>query len=600
MKKLMFFLLMLVCISVSAKTVQYGTGSGSVNVTSMAGLSAGDTIAITSGTYSSASFTNLNHVTIINSGGIVTFSGQVNIGPWSYVGMDGTGGGLTYGFQFTNTSGYVLGIGSGHIADYSRITHFEIINTSQDFIHYDNTQGGTYNPADSSTLMFNHFTLDYVHLVNSGFLWYGTWSGPYPAVSVVNDLVISHLKADGLSSTTGIVWGNSLYNIDFHDWVMNGPINGSTDVGMVQGSGNGKMHSILMNSGIWGYVTRWQTLKLNGIGATYVYNNIKLYSTRYGLADLRCDAGNVGGIVGSGDAYVTNNTQLGNIDFPNNGYSTGAAVIFGHAGATYYVYNNLNLACQGGQQNSYTDFSSDPVVASNNFQSSIINGNADSLTGVLVANSPAIGKGIALAWRTEDFNHAAATLDIGAVSYGGSVIVPPPPPPPPVIVKTVFASFTPIKGITSGTAQFNWSTSSEVKMDSFYVQQSRDTLNWITLFGVKTKSTKDTVLTTQNYGPYYYSITSHTLVSHAGIAFLFVLVLLIILLNKKNRNVLSLGLVLLTFGISCTKTKVDPVQTDVQITADAFRRTGTKYYFRVKALDKSKNVVYSKSVALTL
>ena len=596
----MFFLLMLVCISVSAKTVQYGTGSGSVNVTSMAGLSAGDTIAITSGTYSSASFTNLNHVTIINSGGIVTFSGQVNIGPWSYVGMDGTGGGLTYGFQFTNTSGYVLGIGSGHIADYSRITHFEIINTSQDFIHYDNTQGGTYNPADSSTLMFNHFTLDYVHLVNSGFLWYGTWSGPYPAVSVVNDLVISHLKADGLSSTTGIVWGNSLYNIDFHDWVMNGPINGSTDVGMVQGSGNGKMHSILMNSGIWGYVTRWQTLKLNGIGATYVYNNIKLYSTRYGLADLRCDAGNVGGIVGSGDAYVTNNTQLGNIDFPNNGYSTGAAVIFGHAGATYYVYNNLNLACQGGQQNSYTDFSSDPVVASNNFQSSIINGNADSLTGVLVANSPAIGKGIALAWRTEDFNHAAATLDIGAVSYGGSVIVPPPPPPPPVIVKTVFASFTPIKGITSGTAQFNWSTSSEVKMDSFYVQQSRDTLNWITLFGVKTKSTKDTVLTTQNYGPYYYSITSHTLVSHAGIAFLFVLVLLIILLNKKNRNVLSLGLVLLTFGISCTKTKVDPVQTDVQITADAFRRTGTKYYFRVKALDKSKNVVYSKSVALTL
>lgn len=593
----MFFLLMLVCISVSAKTIQYGTGSGSINVTSMAGLSAGDTLAIKGGTYSSASFTNLNHVTIINSGGAVTFTGQVNIGPWSYVNMDGTGDGLTYGFKFTNTGGYILGIGNGHIADYSRISHFEIA-TSQDFIHYSNSQGGTYNPADSSTLMFNHFTLDYVHLINSGFLWYGTWSGPYPAVSVVNNLIISNLKADGVTTTSGIVWGNSLYNIDFHDWVMNGPINGANDVGMIQGSGNGKMHSILMNSGIWGYLTRWQTLKLNGVGATYVYNNIKLYSTRYGLADLRCDAGNVGGPVGSGDAYVANNTQLGNIDFANNGYSTGSAVIFAHAGATYYIYNNLHLAGQGKQQNTYTDFSSDPVVASNNFQSSIINGNADSLTGVLVASSPAIGKGIALSWRTEDFNHAGATLDIGAVSYGGSIIVP--PPPPPTVIKTVFASFTPIKGTTTGTAQFNWSTSSEVKMDSFYIQQSRDTLTWVTLFGVKTKSATDTVLTIQNYGPYYYSVTNHTLVSHAGLGLVIILVLLIIFLNRKNRNILSLLLIALTLNMGCTKTKVDPTQTDVQVAADAFRRTGVKYYFRAVALDKSKNIVYSKNVALTL
>ena len=593
-------MLIFLCLSASAKTVTYGSGSGSVSVTSMTGLNPGDTIAIKSGNYSSGSFTNLNHVTIINSGGVVTFTGQVSIGPWSYVGMDGTGGGLAYGFKFAGSGGYVLGIGSGHIADYSRITHFEV-STSSDFIHYDNAQGGTYNPSDSSTLMFNHFTLDNVHLVNSGFLWYGTWGGPYPAVSVVNNLVISNLKADGLASTTGIVWGNSLYNVDFHDWVMNGPINGSSDIGMIQGSGNGKMHSIIMNSGIWGYVTRWQTLKINGSGATYIYNNIKLYSTRYGVADLRCDAGLVGGNVGSGDAYVANNTQLGNIDFANNGYSTGAAVIFGHAGATYYVYNNLNLACQGGQQNSYTNFSSDPVVASNNFQSSIIKGNADSLTGILVAGSPAIGKGIALSWRTEDFNHAAATLDIGAVNYGGSVIVPPPPPPPPTVVKTVFSAFTPIKGKTTGTAQFNWSTSSEVKMDSFYIQQSRDTVNWVTLFGVKSSSVKDTVLTVQNYGPYYYSVTGHSLVSHAGLGLLILLLLIIIVMNKKNRNVLGLGLILLTFGVSCSKAKVDhPVQTDVQIGADAFRRTGVKYYFRAMALDKSKNIVYSKNVSLTL
>ena len=599
MKKLITLFFILCCISASAKTVLYGTGSGSVSVTSMAGLNAGDTIAIKSGTYSSGSFTNLNHVTITNSGGLVTFTGQVSIGPWSYVNMDGNGNGLNYGFQFTNSAGYMIGIGSGHIADYSRITHFETIST-QGFIHYDNAQGGSYNPADSSTLMFNHFTLDNIHSLNSGFLWYGTWSGPNPAVSVVNDLVISNLKVDGLLSTTGLVWGNSLYNIDFHDWVINGPVGGTNDVGMVQGSGNGKMHSILMNSGIWGYLTRWQTLKLNGAGATYIYNNIKLYSTRYGLSDLRCDGGNVGGYVGSGDAYVANNTQLGNIDFANNGYSTGSAVIFGHVGATYYIYNNLHLAGQGKQQDTYTNFSSDPVVGSNNFQSSIIKGNADSITGALVAGSPAIGKGMALSWRTEDFNHAPATLDIGAINYGGSIVVPPPPPPPPVTVKTVFGAFTPTKGTTTGTAQFNWSTTSEVKMDSFYVEQSRDNVNWVSLFGVSTKSTKDTVLTVQNYGPYYYSITSHTLVSHAGIGLFIFTLLLIVLLNKKNRGLLGLVMVLLIFDVSCTKTKVDPLQSDLQVAADAFRRTGVKYYFRVKAIDKSKNIVYSNTANLTL
>ncbi len=63
-----------------AKTVVIGSGSGNVSQTSMAGLSAGDVLAIAPGSYSGATFSGLNNVSIINNGGVVTFTGTVSLG----------------------------------------------------------------------------------------------------------------------------------------------------------------------------------------------------------------------------------------------------------------------------------------------------------------------------------------------------------------------------------------------------------------------------------------------------------------------------------------------------------------------------------------
>ncbi|MBS1669156.1 MAG: hypothetical protein JST58_17405, partial [Bacteroidetes bacterium] len=50
-----------------ANTVIIGTGSGALSKTSMGTLQAGDTLAITAGTYSGgATFANLHDITIIN------------------------------------------------------------------------------------------------------------------------------------------------------------------------------------------------------------------------------------------------------------------------------------------------------------------------------------------------------------------------------------------------------------------------------------------------------------------------------------------------------------------------------------------------------
>ena len=47
----------------------------------MSGLSVGDTIAVTPGTYSGGGdFSDLHDITIINNGGVVYFRGTVNCG----------------------------------------------------------------------------------------------------------------------------------------------------------------------------------------------------------------------------------------------------------------------------------------------------------------------------------------------------------------------------------------------------------------------------------------------------------------------------------------------------------------------------------------
>ena len=110
------FFSVLIKEKVKANTVIIGTGSGSITQNSMGSLNAGDTLAITAGTYSGgASFGNIHDITIINYGGVVTFTGQIywgagySGGTYLYnVNFVGTGTSAFYGFVFSGISNTVF------------------------------------------------------------------------------------------------------------------------------------------------------------------------------------------------------------------------------------------------------------------------------------------------------------------------------------------------------------------------------------------------------------------------------------------------------------------------------------------------------------
>ena len=409
------------------KRISYGTGSGKISITSNSSVNAnnGDTVVIKGGTYSGGTITGITGLTIINDSTPVKLTSSLTIGGWNNSNLVGVNG---YGFSFSNVSGTVHPLASGQMY-HSGIYNVEYLNCGQIF-HYDNAQGGTYNGTDSTTFMINQFTLSGLHLSGCQELWYGTWDGLSTSHSFVYGLNIYKLKVDNLLSSGMLVWGNGIFGFDYSDWNITGATPNSTgDVGLVQGAGNGKMHSIYIN-GCRGYLTRWQSSKLNGIGDTKIYNNIKLNTTCYGLADVRADAGTYGGVTTPGDVWVVNNTQINNQDCFNGQYTTAAAVIFPHASSTVYAENNLNLACTGSQTNGIYDDTQNQgtTVLTTNYQGNSANGIADATTGFLVSGSPVISKGTSISWRTEDFNHNAASTDIGATSFKSTPVVIPVPP----------------------------------------------------------------------------------------------------------------------------------------------------------------------------
>ena len=98
-RKLFLFLFIFIAFlnTANAKTVIVGTGSGSITQNSMGSLIAGDTLAITAGTYTGASFGNIHDITIINYGGVVTFTGII------YWGAGYSGGTFLYNVNFTGS-----------------------------------------------------------------------------------------------------------------------------------------------------------------------------------------------------------------------------------------------------------------------------------------------------------------------------------------------------------------------------------------------------------------------------------------------------------------------------------------------------------------
>ena len=112
MRKILLLFLILGCLSASATDHVIGTGSGTVSQTSMTGLSSGDRLLITPGTYSGANFSNLTNITILNNNGLVTFTGGWTFTNNKNITVSGTGSStITYGFVATGLTGDLVGMG---------------------------------------------------------------------------------------------------------------------------------------------------------------------------------------------------------------------------------------------------------------------------------------------------------------------------------------------------------------------------------------------------------------------------------------------------------------------------------------------------------
>jgi hypothetical protein len=592
-KKLIFAILLgFISLNSFANNIVVGNGSGTVSVTSMTGINPNDVLIIQAGTYSSITLQNINNVTIVNQGGQVTCTGPVNIGPWSYVNLMGNGtSGLQYGFNFTY-NGNVFQIGSGHIADHSSIQYFQTVN-SGDLIDFSGSQGGTWNLSDSSTLMFNQFTLANFSMSNSAHILYGTWDATTTLHSSSFGLQIYNAQIQNMTTGDGLIFGYNMWNYNFHDWTIGGTNSSATDdIGMIRVGGYGSVSSIIMQGSLWGYVGRLESISLNGKGTTYVYNNLKLNTTCYGVVDIRASSSNIGGSVTSANAYICNNTQFGNLD-PLT-YTTAAAVIFGHAGATYYVYNNLNVGSQD-MGNDVYNAASDPVVFSNNLTNASATGILDPSTGKLVAGSPAINAGVALSWRTQDLYHNPATLDLGAISYGGST----PPPPPPAVNDTTLATLVGVNDST-GRIKFTWAATKEGNDSLWVMDSSSNNSTWVRYQTVATKATKGTSTSTINYGPYYFFFTPTTAtVAIAG----FGLLILGISFKRRNKLFLILPIILMIGLFSCTKDNSLASNADSTV-VDAARINKTTsphyHYFRLSVIHKDKTITYFNTVKVTL
>ncbi len=417
------FLLLFSVSVVRAKTVVIGTGFGFVSVTNMNGLNPGDVLAIQAGQYTGGSFQHLNGITITNNGGTVIFGGQVSLN--SLVGCTFSG------FQFSNMTGIAIRWDGNFRRCVEKNISFYNVNGSAN----DAADNNLYN-GDTSSLKFYQVTFDSLTLFKTGLLLQGSWGDVQVPVCFMDSVIFSRIKIDSTTSNGTEVRG-TIFRANAYDWrvTYNGVNTVLGDVGIFYMIGNGYFHNIYRTGGR-GYIMRLWNCGLGSTGKTYFYNNIDLNSTVYGTIDTRVEAGEISTYTTGGNCYVYNNTSGNKSD--NIGYWASVAVI-GQYPAPWIceVKNNLgfNLLTRG-KPPIAMDQSSQTWVpdSSNNMYFASSNGVVDPVTGIPVANSPVLGKGVTVSWITDDYYHnpRLGAYDIGAVQHGGTII--PPPNQPPVAV----------------------------------------------------------------------------------------------------------------------------------------------------------------------
>ena len=460
-------------LQVSAKTVVIGTGSGNISETSMNGLIAGDILAIKPGTYSGATFSNLSGVSIINNGGLVTFTGGISISNLTNVTISGKGlAGLTYGFLFknANTPFAIRGKCSG-----LRIYNVDNNATKGDFIDASGYVT-TYNGTVASKLLYKTAIAN-IRLTGSGGLLMGAFAATTSFQNVIDSIAVFNIIISNTITNGNQILGNSIYHLYAHDWTVTGQTpNGATDVGIIQICGNARVHSINRNGG-YGYIMRIWNVGLDGVSDSYLYNCIDLNSWMYGTIDTRVDPTMLTGgtkppFATGGNIHILNNTTGNKTE--SNGYTTVLAIIGNFTGYKCEVRNNVsfnnhiyqsNPIFQLNNTSPLTDTSNNLAFTTAEIGSVLV----DDVNCYLKSGSPAINKGCAEAFIIADIGGVSrpqgGIIDIGAREYNGTQQA-----------AATVTSLVATPSVSSTTLQ--WQTATETSSTQFVIQRSTDGSNW--------------------------------------------------------------------------------------------------------------------------
>jgi Secretion system C-terminal sorting domain/PKD domain len=421
---LSIFLLLVSINSIQAKTVVIGGGSGYITVPDMTGLNPGDTLAITAGQYTGATFNNLNGITITNNGSAVVFNGKVMLN--TLVGC------VFAGFQFRNVNGTSI----RWVGNSRRCTEKNISFMYCSGIANDANDVNIYN-GDTSSLKLYMCTFDSLTLFSSGIVLRGAYGIASDQACYMDSIVLSRIKVDSTLGN-GLEVGGVIFRIDVHDWKETyiGVITQGGDVGIIDIYGNGSLHNIYRTGGR-GYIARIWDLGLKVPGNTYYYNNIDLNTTQYGSLDTKIDATQFSQYVTGANCFIFNNT-VGNKE-DHIGYWSSIAVVGDYPLPwVCQVKNNLGFNLQTNNKPPIAMNQSNGswiTDSSNNMYFATPDSVIDPVTCVPFPNSPVLGKGLTLNLVQDDYYHnpRIGAYDIGAVQHGGTII-PSPPNLPPVAV----------------------------------------------------------------------------------------------------------------------------------------------------------------------
>lgn len=383
------------------KNVNYGTGSGAINITGMAqlGLVSGDTLTIVPGTYSGGSINNLNGVNIIMAGkvvltGTITMAGLVNI---------------NFDWVVCNSNHQDNFVVKGHCEGIV----FAKGGRTGSGIFWNASGTGLKYTGQSTTALFNCAILNFLD-DSSGSLFQGDWgSDASTLLNVVDGIEIGNYTCTN-PTTNILARGGGVYRYNYHDWKL--PFNPQTglnsgDNGIIFHTGNGNVKNIKRYGG-WGWTVRQFGASLGTkILDSVIENIIDITGTGYGTIDVRNDPAYAnGGVVGT-NYFIYNNTNGNKVDSYGGKYTT-AVVLIANNQAPYKIdirnnvaYNSATANNGNGGTNGILLWSTINVTSTNNkyYTDWKAAGFSDDINAQIVNGSPLIGAGIATI-NTTDYN----------------------------------------------------------------------------------------------------------------------------------------------------------------------------------------------------